>query len=96
MCVFKIYEVQKDIILARKNSQGKLSICLSLSFHNYKIVFKYESLLLFKLNLSMVPIGKKPTPSDHESSLKIFLARYPCAIFFMLLHTRYLFKISLK
>jgi len=33
----------------------------------------------------MVPIGKKPAPLDHESSLKIFLAelffaRYPCAL----------------
>ena len=32
----------------------------------------------------MVPIGKKPAPGDHESSLKIFLeklflARCPCA-----------------
>ena len=28
----------------------------------------------------MVPIGKKPAPSDHESSLKIFLARCPYAL----------------
>ena len=36
----------------------------------------------------MVPIGKKPTPDDHDSSLKIFLARCPCAIFI------YLFEIA--
>jgi hypothetical protein len=43
----------------------KFKMYLSLSFHNYKIVFKSESLLLFKLNQLMVPIGKKPAPGDH-------------------------------
>ena len=28
----------------------------------------------------MVPLGKKPAPGDHESSLKISLARCPCAL----------------
>ena len=50
-----------------------------------KLFLKSESLLLFKLNKLMVPIGKKPAPGDHKSSLKIslpklFLVRCPCAL----------------
>ena len=40
-----------------------------------KLFLKSESLLLFKLNKLMVQRGKKPAPGDHESSLKIFLAK---------------------
>ena len=44
-----------------------------------------KSLLLFKLNQLKVPIGKKPGPGDHESSLKnlickLSFGRCPCAI----------------
>ena len=67
-------------------------MCLSLSFHNYKVLFflKSETLILFKLN--KFSCNRKEEPGDHESSLKIFisklsLARCPCAlseIFFIL------------
>ena len=39
-----------------------------------------KSLLLFKLNSLMVPIGKKPAPGDHKSCLKLFLAKCPCLV----------------
>ena len=70
-------------ILQGKNSQGKFSDVFISLFS----CLKSESLLLFKLNQLMVPIGKKAAPGDHESSLKIFLAkrflaRCPCAKLF--------------
>ena len=72
--------------LARKKF-GKIFKCVYLSlFMITKLFLKSKSLLLFKLNQLMVPIGKKSAPDDHESSLKIFLAklflaRCPCALF---------------
>ena len=55
-------------ILQGKNSQGKFSD----GFISLFSCLKSESLLLFKLNQLMVPIGKKASPGDHESSLKFF------------------------
>ena len=41
-----------------------------------ELFLKSEYLLLFKLNLLMVPIVKKPATVDHKSSLKIILAKH--------------------
>ena len=59
-----------------KIRKEKFQMCLYLSFYDYKIIFKLQ---IFKVNQLMVPIEKKPAPGDHESSLKISLARCPCA-----------------
>ena len=74
----KTLQRQKDRhrdILQGKICKENFKMCLSLSFHNYKIVFK--------VRISS-PIGKKPALGNHESSLNIFLAklfhaRCPCA-----------------
>jgi hypothetical protein len=71
--------------LARKKFARKIFKCVYLSlFIITKLFLKSESLLLLKLNKLMVPKGKEPAPDDHESSLKIFLAKHflarcPCA-----------------
>ena len=79
---YLIQGIQMDTGISCKEN---FQMCLYLSFHNYKIIFKSQSLLLFKLNFLMVPIRKKTAISDQESRLKIFharlfLARCPCAI----------------
>ena len=40
-----------------------------------KLILKSESLLLFKLNQLILPIGKKPAPGDHKYSLKFFICK---------------------
>ena len=56
-------------------------MCLSQTFHNYKIVFKSESLILFKLNKFMVAIGKKAALGDLKFSLKDLIWKLYLAIF---------------
>ena len=68
-----------------KNRKENFKMNVSLSFHNYKIVFKVRISSPLQTSQLMVPIGKKPAPGDHESCLKIFLAklflaRCPCAL----------------
>ena len=57
-------------ISKQKDSQEKFSMYLSL-FKITKLFLKSESLLLFKLNMMMVAIGKKPALRVHESILKV-------------------------
>ena len=72
------------IVGAQGNLARKIFKCVYLSFFIItKEILESESLLLFKLNQFIV-LGKKRNPGDHESSLKIFLAklflaRCPCA-----------------
>ena len=68
----KLYLTVHRDISQRRNSEGKfLSGFISL----LSLFFKYESLILFKLNKLMVAIGKKPAPGDHESSLKNLICK---------------------
>ena len=59
-----------------KNRKENFQMFLSLIFLITKLFLESESLLLFKLNYLMVPIGNKPAPGDHESIFKIFLAKF--------------------
>ena len=73
----------RDILQGKISQRNFKCVYLSL-FIITKLFLKSESLLLLKLNKLMVPKGKEPAPGDHESSLKIFLAklflaRCPCA-----------------
>ena len=54
-----VYSIQQGHIISFKEN---FQMCLSISFHNYKIVFKVRIVLFFKLNQLIVPIGKKPAP----------------------------------
>ena len=47
-------------------------MCLSLSFQNYKIVFKVRTSSPLPTLLVDVSIGENPTPGDHESSFEKF------------------------
>ena len=49
-----------------------------------KMLF-FKGLISYSLQteLSDGLIGKKPAPGDHNSSLKIFLARCPCAYYYL-------------
>ena len=69
--VKRVYFWHRDI-LQGKNLQGKFYIYL---FIITKLFLKSES-LLFKLNQLMIPIGKKPAPSDHESKSNFFLLNF--------------------
>ena len=100
--------------LTRKSFAREIFKCvyLSSSFHNHKIVIKFKYLILFKLNkLMMVAIGKKPVPSDHESSLINLIMKncplqdiYPCVKLIYIyiqvqcssINTRWLFIFVLK
>ena len=63
----------------RKKLVRNFQMCFSLSFYIItKLFLKSQSLLLFKLNLLIVPIGKKPAPGDHQSSLNFLCETFPC------------------
>ena len=58
-----------------KICKENFQMCLLSFFIVTKLFLKSKSLLLFKLNQLMVPIGKNPAPGDHKSSLKSFLVK---------------------
>ena len=55
-----------------KTRKQNFQMCLSLFFLITNLFLKSESLFLFKLNLLVDPIGKKPAPGDHESVIPPF------------------------
>ena len=64
-----------------KNREENFQICVYLSFFIItKLFLKSESLLLFKLNYLIVPIGKKPAPATTNPVWKFSLQDVPVSV----------------
>ena len=77
-----------------KTAQGYLGRKIFISVYLFlfiitKLFLKSESLLIFKLNQLIAPIGKKPAPGDHESSLKHLICKMSLCVSYVDLFMAY-------